>query len=80
MPASPYTNLEDPMVSVQLKLDGRDMSGEYGIRSIDINHAVNKISYAEVVLLARVEGGVDKNNASDLDLFNPGVKIEILSG
>ncbi|HET9277056.1 MAG TPA: type VI secretion system tip protein VgrG, partial [Flavitalea sp.] len=80
MPSSPYTNLEDPMVSVQLKLDGRDMSGEYGIRSIDINHAVNKISYAEVVLVARVEGGVDKINASDLDLFNPGVKIEILSG
>jgi Rhs element Vgr protein len=80
MPASPYTNLEDPMVSVQLKLDGRDMSGEYGIRSIEINHAVNEISYAEVVLVARVEGGVDKINTSDLDLFNPGVKIEILSG
>ena len=68
------------MVSIQLKLDGRDIGGQYGIRSIEINHAVNKTSCAEVILMANVEDSIDKINASDLDVFDPGVKIEILSG
>ena len=66
-------------LKLELKLDGKNISPEYGILSVEINHAINTISYAEVVLTAGVKNDIDKMNRADFDVFNPGAMIEILT-
>ena len=56
--------------------DGKEMSNEYDLISIDIIKEVNKISLAQLVLL---DGDAAKQEfvISDTDFFKPGKEIEI---
>ena len=80
MPTSPLTDLTDAALRLAVKLNGSDMKEEYDIQSIQINHSINKISFAELIL----KGDVNIENGTmpitDGDDFNPGVEIEILAG
>ena len=80
MPTTPYTDVEDVTLRIKVKLNGAVMKDEYGIRSLTVNHTVNKISVAELVLRGEVE--IDSGNIpiTDSDDFNPGVTIEIQTG
>lgn len=80
MANTPFTGLEDTALLVKIKLDGADMNDAYGIQSIHINHTINKISIAELVLIGEVEidsGNIPITDSSD---FDPGKKIEIFAG
>jgi Rhs element Vgr protein len=80
MANTPFTGLEDTALLIKIKLDGTDMSDAYGIQSIYVNHTINRISTAELVLIGEVE--IDSGNIAitDSDDFNPGKKIEIFAG
>jgi len=80
MAVTPFTGLEDTALLLKIKLDGNDMRDIYGIQSIYIHHAINKISTAELVLIGEVE--IDSGNIeiTDSDDFNPGNKLEIFAG
>ena len=77
---TPYTGIENTALVIKIQLDGSDMNDAYGLQSVYINHAVNKISTAELVLIGEVE--IDSGNIAitDGDDFNPGKKIEIFAG
>ena len=80
MANTPYTGLEDTTLQIKVKLNGADMKDDYGIQSINVNHAVNRISSAELVLRAEVEIDSGSIAITDGEDFNPGVEIEILVG
>jgi len=77
---SPYTGLADTTLQYKIKLNGADMSDAYGVQSIVVNHAVNKISTAEIILRGEVE--IDSGNIpiTDGDDLSPGVEIQLLLG
>ncbi len=80
MANTPFTGLEDTALLVKIKLDGADMSDAYGIQSIHINHTINRISTAEIILIGEVEidsGNIPITDSSD---FDPGKKIQIFAG
>ena len=80
MANTPYTGVENTALLIKIQLDGSEMNDAYGLQSVYINHAVNKISTAELVLIGEVE--IDSGNIAitDGDDFNPGKKIEIFAG
>lgn len=80
MANTPYTGLEDTTLQIKIKLDGSNMKDDYGIQSIQVNHAINKISTAEVVLRGEVELGSGSIPITDSSDFSPGVQVEILAG
>jgi Rhs element Vgr protein len=63
-------------VTYTIKSDGRDMPIKYEVLSISVVNEVNRISYAEIVL---VDGdyAIQKYNISDNDFFDPGKRISI---
>ena len=80
MANTPYTGLEDTALLLKLKIDGVDMKDIYGIKSIFVNHAINRISFAELILIGEVE--IDSKNIeiTDSDDFRPGKLVEIFAG
>ena len=80
MANTPFTGIEDPAPLIKIKLDGVDMSDSYGIQSINVHHAINRISTAELVLMGEVD--IDSGNIpiKDSDDFNPGNVVEIFAG
>ncbi|MBL0201647.1 MAG: type VI secretion system tip protein VgrG [Chitinophagaceae bacterium] len=80
MANTPFTGIEDPAPLIKIKLDGVDMSDSYGIQSINVHHAINRISTAELVLMGEVD--IDSGNIpiTDSDDFNPGNVVEIFAG
>ncbi len=80
MANTPFTGLEDTALLIKIKLDGVDMRDTYGVRSIYINHAINKISTAELVLIGEVDTASGSIEITDGDDFNPGNAVEIFAG
>ncbi len=78
MANTPFTGLEDTILQVKIKLDGSDISDYYAVQSIYVNHTINRISTAKLILISDVE--IDKGDISDNDDFDPGKKIEIFAG
>lgn len=78
--ATPLDNLTSLTLRVTVKVDGSPMGDTYGLSSANIHHTINKISYAELILLGNFvpsEGTVPVSDAAD---FNPGKEIEITAG
>ncbi len=80
MAVSPRAGLQDIMLQVKIKLNGSAMNELYGIESVTVNHYVNRISTAEILLRADVEIDSGAIPISDGDDLSPGVKIDILAG
>lgn len=80
MAKTPFNELENTTVIVELKLDGKDMPDSYGIQSIKVHHAINRISTAELVLTGEIEAETDNIPVTDSNDFNPGKNVEILAG
>ncbi len=80
MANTPHIGIEDPKLLIKVKLDDSDMNESCGIQSIYVNHTINKISTAELVLTGNVE--IDSGNIpiTDSGDFNPGKRIEIFAG
>jgi Rhs element Vgr protein len=80
MANTPYSGLEGTALLIKLKVDGSDIKDNYGIQSIYVNHAINKISSAEVVLIGEVEIDSGDIPITDGDDFSPGKTVEIFAG
>ena len=75
-----YKGVEDTTLLIEIKLEGSDISDAYGIQTINVNHAINKISIAEIVLTGKVDIDSGHLAMSDSYEFDPGRKIEIFAG
>jgi phage protein D len=80
MAVTPFTGLEDTALLLKVMIDGTAMKDSYGVQSIYIHHAINKISTAELVLIGEVEIDSGSIAITDSDDFNPGNKIDIQAG
>jgi Rhs element Vgr protein len=76
MANTPFDKIEDTTLMVNIKIDGSDIKDIYGIQSININHAVNKISTASIVLMGDVNIDLGEMEITDSDDFDPGKAIE----
>jgi hypothetical protein len=54
MADSPLANITDMSIRVTIKVDGSAINDAYGLVSVNITHAVNRISYAEIILQGEV--------------------------
>jgi len=77
---SPLSNLDDPTLKFTVRISGSPIKDFYGIQSIQVSHAVNRISYAEIVLRADVTMDSGTIPISDGTDFNPGNTISITAG
>lgn len=80
MAATPLDNLTNLSLRVTVKVNGSAIADTYGLSTVNINHTINKISVAELVLLGNFvpsEGTVPVSDAAD---FNPGNEIEVTAG
>ena len=80
MANTPYVGLEDTALLIKIKIDGNDIKEVYGIKSINVNHSINKISFAELILTGQVEIDSGKMEITDSDDFSPGKRVEIFAG
>lgn len=78
--SSPLDSVKDISVRVTIKVNNKAIKGTYGIKSVQVVHAVNKISYAEVVLLGDNITESQSIPMTDSDDFNPGNTISIEAG
>jgi Rhs element Vgr protein len=81
MPApSPLDAFTDLSLRLTVKIDGSPMSDSYGASSVQVVHAVNKISYAEIILQGEVDVSSGSIPITDGDDFKPGKEVEITAG
>ncbi|MES2004838.1 MAG: type VI secretion system tip protein VgrG [Bacteroidota bacterium] len=71
---------QDSSLRFTITLDGAVMKDSYGVSSVNITHAVNRISYAEIVLQGEVGLGDGTLPLSDGDDFKPGKDVVITAG
>jgi Rhs element Vgr protein len=79
MPAKSPVDISDPTLSLIIMVNGTQIKDWYPVIQVNISHEVNRISYAEIVLL----DGDLKNSSfplSDGTDFVPGNEIEIKAG
>ena len=76
MPVIPGNDIGVGSIRTTVKINGSTMSDSYGVSEITVHHAINQISYAEVIL-----SGEDPSASSipsqDGSTFNPGNTITI---
>ncbi len=78
--ASPFDDITDASVRVTVTVNGAALKDDYGIQSILVVHAINKISYAEIVLKGEVEIESQSIPITDSDDLNPGNTISVTAG
>lgn len=80
MAESPNANVQDMLLTVAIKVNNAPMQDTVSIESIQITHAINRISYAEVLLIA--PDSIESSDFATIEsaTFNPGTKIEISAG
>lgn len=79
-PKSPLDTIDDAVLRLTVSVNGNPVKDEYGIQTIQVVHAVNKISYAELVLQSKVDLASGEIPISDSDDFSPGNSINITAG
>lgn len=79
MPAKSPTDITDSALRFSIKANGTTLKDFYPVVSINITHEINKISFAEIVL---VDGTVESADfpISESDDLVPGSTIEITAG
>src|ERR1043165_7020222 len=70
---------EKGVSSFRVKIDGAPLEDKYGVSALMVNRCVNKIPFAQLILL---DGDLSKQDypASSAKTFVPGAKVEILMG
>ncbi|MEW7277041.1 type VI secretion system tip protein VgrG [Aquimarina sp. 2201CG1-2-11] len=67
------------LVTFKVIIDGSELPGKYGVKNIVVEKEINRIPYAQIIL---VDGDVAKQDfeLSNEDLLIPGKQIEVTSG
>lgn len=70
------TVTDTDLVSLEIRIEGKEISAAYHIMTITLQHEINKIPSAQLVIL---DGSASEENfdISDDEIFTPGKKIEI---
>ncbi|MES2328691.1 MAG: type VI secretion system tip protein VgrG [Bacteroidota bacterium] len=74
---TPLTNKKTLSLRVTVKAGGAAIKDDYGIVSINITHAINKISVAEVTLIGPIFPKSNSYPISDGADFDPGKTLEV---
>lgn len=74
---TPSTNA---LLSVSVTVDGAALDDSYAIESVNVTHAINRISVAELVLRGSDIPGSGTFAISDGDTFKPGAAVVVLAG
>jgi len=74
----PINSNANPQYSVTIKLDSTILSDKYTVVFVNVNHAINTISFAEICLSATVSD--NDIPFSEESVFDPGTSIEIAAG
>lgn len=77
MPAPNPTNISDATLRFTITVNGTALQDRYGVVSVYVSHEVNKISYAEIVL---VEGTGDIGEGGDGGLFPASESADLVPG
>ena len=79
MPTQSPTDVTDPTLRFTIKVNGSPIKDYYPVTSVNITHELNKISFAEIIL---VDGTVESSDfpISESDDLIPGNPIEITAG
>ncbi len=79
MPAKSPADIKDPTLRLTVKVNGAAIKDYYPVVSVTVNHELNKISSAEIVL---IDGTVESSDfpISDSSDLTPGNEIEITAG
>ena len=85
MPGIIPNNITDPTLRVTVTANGTAIQDKYQLESIQVHHEINRISWAELVLLdgstTEEEGGVPGDfPGSESDSFVPGAVVVISAG
>ncbi|SJZ92588.1 type VI secretion system tip protein VgrG [Sediminibacterium ginsengisoli] len=78
--ATPLTNIKSLSLRVTVKVDGTAIKDDYGLVSVNVLHAINKISTAEVVLVGPMNTKSGEIPITDGADFDPGKELEISAG
>lgn len=77
---SPLDSIDNALLALTVSVNGTPINSAYAIKSIQVVHAVNKISFAELVLQGEVNNASQSLLITDSDVFNPGNSISIAAG
>jgi len=77
---SPIDSIKSLSVRLTIQINGSTIKDSYGVKSVYVVHTVNKISYAEVVLVGDVLIQSQSIPITDGDDFSPGNTISITAG
>lgn len=80
MAKTTLNGIENEILHIKLKVEGKEVTEGYNIQSIKVHHAINKLSYAELEFLAELETASGNIDISDSDDYTLGKKIEIFLG
>ncbi len=80
MAITPEHGIEDTLVQFSVKINGNELNETYGIQSVYVHHAINKISVAKLVFTAEVETDSGNIQFADSDVFTPGNTLQIFAG
>ncbi len=79
MPVKSPVDIDDPTLSLTVKSNGSPIKDYYPVISVKVIHEINRISFAEIIL---IDGTVEADDfpISDSEDFIPGNEVEILAG
>lgn len=78
--ATPISDVNDLLVSVNIKVSGSTIPEVIEIDTVYIHHEINKISYAEITLVGDDDYADNNFSTTDGTLFDPGSPIQISAG
>lgn len=76
---SPIENAEG-VINCTIHIEGAAIKDVYSVQRIEVQHAINEISVASIVLQANSDLGNGTHATSDAPDFNPGNRISIFAG
>ncbi|MEX6686843.1 type VI secretion system tip protein VgrG [Danxiaibacter flavus] len=81
MPAQvPGQNIVDPLVRVVIMVNGSAIDEAFAVVSIYVQHEINRISFAEIVLVGDPKPDGNGFDFTNGETFNPGNVIDIKAG
>lgn len=78
--ATPISDVNDLLVTVNISVNGSTIPEVLEVESVHIQHAINKISYAEITIIGDDDYADNNFSTTDGTQFDPGSPIQISAG
>ncbi len=80
MPAAVPGQMTDPTVRITVKTEGNVIDDAFQMLSISVQHEINKISFAEIVIVSNPLPDGTGFEFTNGQTFNPGSVVDVLAG